>query len=261
MASARSQYLIRLHLTAFAIVAVLTAVVAWLLAPLGSAAAVRGVLIFVGAAVVLEQLVIWLLVRQILQKQVLARQNQRLLDDLQAKNNELNSANAKLMSMATTDPLTGTYNRRYILARLEQQFQQAQRYGEPFALLMLDIDHFKRINDTYGHQVGDEVLRHFSLTVRSLIRGSDLFGRYGGEEFMLILGATPPAAAQAAVERLRASVGARDWTEFAPDLKVTVSAGVTGFRRGETVSQLLSRADSALYDAKHAGRDCVVVRD
>jgi diguanylate cyclase (GGDEF)-like protein len=167
----------------------------------------------------------------------------------------------QMRQLASHDELTKALNRRSLMAALDQARSRAERGGEAFSVALLDLDHFKEINDTHGHAVGDDVLRAFAKMGFRGLRESDAFGRYGGEEFMLILGATPPAAAQAAVERLRASVGARDWSEFAPDLKVTVSAGVTGFRRGETVSQLLSRADSALYDAKHAGRDCVVVRD
>ena len=160
-----------------------------------------------------------LLIRQILLKQQLARENQRLVDDLQSRNSELNNANAKLLSMATTDPLTGVYNRRYILARLDQQFQQTARYGEPFALLMMDIDHFKLVNDRHGHQVGDDVLKHFVETVRMLIRATDLFGRYGGEEFLLVLHGTGAEDARRTAERLRLEVSkSRCRSEHASEL-------------------------------------------
>lgn len=167
----------------------------------------------------------------------------------------------QMRQLASHDELTRTLNRRSLMAHLEQARSRAERGGEGFSVALLDLDHFKEINDTHGHAVGDDVLRAFAKMGHRGLRESDAFGRYGGEEFMLILGGTAPAAAQAALERLRAAVAARDWTEFAAGLQLTVSAGIAGYRKGETISQLLSRADSALYDAKHAGRDRVSVRD
>jgi diguanylate cyclase (GGDEF)-like protein len=167
----------------------------------------------------------------------------------------------QMRQLASHDELTRTLNRRSLIARLEQERSRAERGGEGFSVALLDLDHFKDINDTHGHAVGDDVLRAFAKMAYGALRDSDAFGRHGGEEFMLILGATAPAAAHAALERLRAAVAARNWEEFAPGLHLTVSAGVAGFRRGETVSQLLSRADGALYEAKHAGRNRTVVKE
>jgi diguanylate cyclase (GGDEF)-like protein len=204
-----------------------------------------------------------LLVRQILQKQGLARENQRLLEDLQTRNRELNTANAKLMSMATTDPLTGIYNRRYILARLDQQYQQSVRYGEPFAVLMMDLDHFKQVNDLYGHQVGDEVLRHFVETVRKLIRGTDLFGRYGGEEFLLVLHGAEPEDALRTAERVRAEVGRTPCSAGPATIPLTVSVGVmtAPIPWAASAEALVKAADAALYRAKADGRDRVVMAE
>jgi diguanylate cyclase (GGDEF)-like protein len=206
-----------------------------------------------------------LLIRQIIQKQALARENQRLVEDLQSRNNELNSANTKLMSMATTDPLTGACNRRYILARLDQQFQQTMRYGEPFALLIMDIDHFKRVNDTYGHQVGDDVLRHFVDVIRKLIRGTDLFGRYGGEEFLLILHGTDPEDAQRTADRLRSEVARTPCNsdQVEVPIPITVSMGLITVPcpKVETVEDVVKAADAALYRAKAGGRNCVVMAE
>jgi diguanylate cyclase len=167
----------------------------------------------------------------------------------------------QMRQLASHDELTKALNRRSLMGYLDQARSRAERSGESFSVALLDLDNFKAVNDTHGHAVGDDVLRVFAKTGYRGLRDSDAFGRYGGEEFMLILGGTPPAAAQAAVDRMRNKVAARDWSEFAPDLRVTVSAGVAGYRPGETVSQLLSRADDALYEAKRAGRNRVVVRE
>jgi diguanylate cyclase len=167
----------------------------------------------------------------------------------------------QMRQLASHDELTRTLNRRSLIARLEQERSRAERGGEGFSVALLDLDHFKEINDTHGHPVGDDVLRAFAKMAYGALRDSDAFGRYGGEEFMLILGATAPAAAHAALERLRAAVAARQWEEFAPGLRVTVSAGVAGYQAGERVSQLVGRADAALYEAKRAGRNRVVVKE
>jgi len=166
----------------------------------------------------------------------------------------------QMRQLASHDELTLSFNRRSLMARLEEDRARAERGGERFSVALLDLDEFKRVNDTYGHVVGDDVLRLFAKTAHAQMRESDAFGRLGGEEFMLILGATTPEAARAPVERLRTAFAQRDWSGIAGDLRVTVSAGVAGFQPGETMSQLLSRADGALYEAKRAGRNRVVVR-
>jgi diguanylate cyclase len=167
----------------------------------------------------------------------------------------------QMRQLASHDELTLSFNRRSLMARLEEDRSRAERGGERFSVALLDLDQFKLVNDTYGHVVGDDVLRLFAKTAHAQMRESDAFGRLGGEEFMLILGATTPEAARTPVERLRAAFAERDWSGIAGDLHVTVSAGVAGYRPGETVSQLLSRADGALYEAKRAGRNRVVVRE
>jgi diguanylate cyclase (GGDEF)-like protein len=167
----------------------------------------------------------------------------------------------QMRQLASHDELTRTLNRRSLMARLEQERSRAERGGTPFSVALLDLDHFKAVNDSYGHPVGDDVLRAFAKTAHGAMRDSDAFGRYGGEEFMFIFGATAPAAALAAVERVRAAFAARDWESFAPGLRVTVSAGVAGYQAGERVSQLVGRADAALYEAKRAGRNCVIVKE
>jgi diguanylate cyclase (GGDEF)-like protein len=126
---------------------------------------------------------------------------------------------------------------------------------------MMDLDHFKSINDTHGHGVGDDVLRTYANTVHATMRDTDIFGRHGGEEFMLILTAITPGSALPALERIQAGVAAADWAAIVPGLAVTQSIGVAGFRKDENVGQLLNRADAALYEAKRTGRNRIVVSE
>jgi diguanylate cyclase (GGDEF)-like protein len=161
----------------------------------------------------------------------------------------------QVQRLASRDELTRSLNRRSLLAALERERSRAERSGQTFCIAMIDLDHFKRVNDTFGHAAGDAVLRAFAATVHETMRMTDIFGRYGGEEFLLILVGAPQDAALEAVERIRTTVAARDWRTIVPDARVTMSAGVAGFRKGDTVEQLLHRADQALYEAKHGGRN------
>jgi diguanylate cyclase (GGDEF)-like protein len=171
--------------------------------------------------------------------------------------------NARLFSqvrrLATIDGLTGLYNRSHFFDMAGRLLQVAQRHWRPVAAIMLDIDHFKRINDTYGHPVGDEVIRTVAARLRESVRGTDILGRYGGEEFVLV---TPETVAETAVlaERLRAAVGGRPVQTDAGPLTVTISVGMAYVDQGEKdLSELLARADGALYAAKQNGRNRVEV--
>ena len=160
--------------------------------------------------------------------------------------------------LATTDPLTGVFNRRTFIELAEQELARTRRAGTPLALMMLDLDHFKRVNDTYGHLTGDEVLVSFTRLIRDCVRRGDLIVRYGGEEFCVLLPGTPLSAATALAERIRATTASSALT--AKPFKVTVSIGLTAFT-GDAVTalgDLLARADEALYRAKGEGRNCVV---
>jgi len=167
------------------------------------------------------------------------------------------------LEMAVTDVLTGLHNRRYMTGQLNSLVRRAVRGGEPVAALLIDIDHFKRINDTFGHDVGDEVLREFAVRLATNVRAVDLACRFGGEEFVVIMPDTGMEVAERIAERLRLHVagspfrvaGAKD------PLSVTISVGVactTG--EDETPDALLKRADAAVYDAKARGRNQVVAR-
>ncbi|WP_404384232.1 diguanylate cyclase [Caenispirillum salinarum] len=162
-----------------------------------------------------------------------------------------------LERLATTDTLTGALNRRAFMARLETETQRAGRHGHDFAVLMLDIDHFKRINDTRGHAAGDQALVAFADTLRGHLRDTDSLGRLGGEEFAVLLPETGADGAATLAERLRAAVAAARVTTDAATFGFTTSAGLASFA-GDTPESLLRRADGALYRAKEGGRDRVV---
>ncbi len=167
---------------------------------------------------------------------------------------------ARLVRLAVTDDLTHAYNGRYLLPRLEEELQRA-RSGSPVSLAMLDLDHFKRVNDTHGHARGDEVLRAFADRVRASTRRSDLLVRRGGEEFVLVLPATDAARARALAERIRAGVGGEPMRVGDGDRAAvvqTVSIGVATWDGAEGAEELLHRADLALYEAKRAGRNRVI---
>lgn len=167
----------------------------------------------------------------------------------------------QIQELVHYDELTKAFNRRTLIQRLEQERSRAERTAAAFCVALVDIDHFKSVNDRHGHGVGDEVLKAFADTVQGTMRESDVFGRYGGEEFLAILAATTPAQAHGAIERLLVCIRARDWAALAPGLAITASVGAAGFRSGESVAQLLNRADVALYEAKGAGRNRAVIKD
>jgi diguanylate cyclase (GGDEF)-like protein len=170
---------------------------------------------------------------------------------------ELKDAYRRIEELAELDELTGAFNRRCIMRMLDEEIARSVRNGSPCSIALIDLDWFKRINDAFGHPTGDEVLRTFAITMFANIRSIDRFGRYGGEEFLLILPDMPPEGAERALERLRAIIADLDWSAFSPGMKVTISAGVATFRANETPDTLLARADRALYAAKARGRNRV----
>ncbi len=161
----------------------------------------------------------------------------------------------QLLTLATTDGLTGAFNRRHFLELAEAELARAVRHGHPTSIAMFDLDHFKAINDRFGHGVGDSVLTTVSALVRERLRVSDVFGRVGGEEFALLLPETDTDAAHSTLERLRAVIEVHPVASRA----VTVSIGLASLRPGDSLAELLKRADAALYTAKSAGRNRVVV--
>ncbi len=165
------------------------------------------------------------------------------------------------LSLALTDSLTGVFNRRYVSAHLPRLLDRAIDSNKPVSILMFDIDHFKRVNDTFGHDVGDEVLREVAIRSARNLRNLDLVARLGGEEFVVIMPDTDGEAAVMVAERLRQRIGDTSFLISATvgEITVTVSVGVAvGGRVGDTVDTLIKRADEALYEAKRSGRNCVV---
>jgi diguanylate cyclase (GGDEF)-like protein len=167
---------------------------------------------------------------------------------------ELRLAYQRIEELAQTDDLTGLPNRRSIVKMLDDEIARGQR-GTRCSVAMIDIDWFKRINDTYGHPAGDEVLRTVAITVFANIRANDRFGRYGGEEFLLVLPDTARDEAAQIVERLRAMIAELDWNAFAIDMAVTISAGLASLAPDDSSDGILARADRALYAAKAGGRN------
>jgi diguanylate cyclase len=169
----------------------------------------------------------------------------------------LTEAYRRIEELAELDELTGSFNRRSIMRMLDEELSRAHRSKAPCSIALIDLDWFKRINDTYGHPTGDEVLRTFAITVFANIRDIDRFGRFGGEEFLLVLPDTPNDTAARLLGRLRMIVSDLDWSAFSPGMRVTVSAGIATLRADETPDALLARADRALYSAKAGGRNRV----
>lgn len=169
---------------------------------------------------------------------------------------QLAQALARLETLATHDELTGIANRRHILELLEIERERMARTGLPFGIALLDIDHFKQINDTHGHPAGDAVLRAMGRLLREALRTVDRPGRFGGEEFLVLLHGPLDAAGAARVgERLRAAVQGHDWATVLAALQVTASIGVVVSRPGEAVEALVERADRLLYECKRGGRN------
>ncbi|HPM66358.1 MAG TPA: GGDEF domain-containing protein [Piscinibacter sp.] len=179
---------------------------------------------------------------------------------LSASNSRLEAALTQVRELSERDELTGLQNRRSILALLTEERARFSRGGLAFGVAILDIDHFKRVNDRHGHAMGDEVLRAFAKIVAGRLRSTDRIARYGGEEFLLLLTNSPEApSAQLAVERLRCAVAEYPWSDLAAELQVTCSIGLTMSCAGEGVAEMLERADAALYRAKSDGRNAVRV--
>ena len=187
----------------------------------------------------------------------------RLQEALEEREKELLEVNERLRFMSQTDGLTGLDNRRHLNERIEEMFQHAQRLNEPFSLVMCDLDKFKSVNDTYGHQAGDEVLKALAKILKDEAREIDRVGRYGGEEFMLLLPGTVLDAAVTFAERVRKRIEGHTFTFDGGTLQRTASFGVSGWPHpaiGDS-DALVRVADDALYVAKETGRNRVIRYD
>jgi two-component system cell cycle response regulator len=183
---------------------------------------------------------------------------------LQRENLELIMKNRVLAEVSARDALTGLYNRWYVMEKIESEMNRSLRHGSPVALLMLDIDHFKRINDSFGHAAGDSVLKTFGQVLRESCRVYDVPGRYGGEEFCIVLPETRIGNTTAVAERIRQRLAQSRFDVGADRVVITASIGIAGMDADAgdgivTAAALIDRADRALYSAKHHGRNRVEV--
>lgn len=226
-----------------------------------------------------DETALLLAVENLLRTYRLVNENQHLIASLQSKNqallemnreleakihertHELAEANTRLAQLAVTDGLTGLYNHRHFHERLSLEVERSQRSGLPLSLLMLDVDHFKQFNDTFGHPAGDEVLRQLARVLADARRANDVVARYGGEEFAVILVDTPKFTAAKVAERVRERIHTHDFSEAAPRAgKLSASIGVATFPDdGADAETLVRTADTALYAAKRSGRNRVVL--
>lgn len=175
----------------------------------------------------------------------------------------LRTANEENHRLSITDPLTGAFNRRHLMEQLPHEIERAERYGRALSVIMCDVDHFKTINDTHGHQVGDEVLRWFREVLQRGVRSSDWLARYGGEEFLIVLPETSVANAVNAANHLRERLATSVFRLGTAELRVTASFGVSGWQgvvpQGAKLDALISRCDAGVYASKAAGRNRVTV--
>ncbi len=178
-----------------------------------------------------------------------------LRHNLSVSRSELQKSISLIHEMAIRDELTGLYNRRHLMELLENEKNRSSRNGPQFVVAMLDVDQLKDVNDTYGHPMGDQVLRTVSTVIRDTLRNIDNCGRYGGDEFMLIFAQTDIKGAMISAERIHASIGQSQVPGLGRDFKITVSMGLTEYRFPEEVETMIARVDRALYKAKSGGRN------
>lgn len=177
---------------------------------------------------------------------------------LRERNRELKDALSRIEELVNVDSLTGICNRRRLFEVLSQEVNRYSRAHGPFSVCIMDIDYFKQVNDVYGHLAGDQILREIAGKISEDLRSIDCFGRYGGEEFLLVLPHTPLEGARIKAERVRHQVEALRFPDISEKLRITISIGVAEYRQQEDIDETLSRADERLYSAKRAGRNRVV---
>jgi diguanylate cyclase (GGDEF)-like protein len=179
------------------------------------------------------------------------RHNLGAIKSQQAKSIEI------IQEMAIRDELTGLYNRRHVMELLDYEMNRSSRGGGIFCLAMLDIDHFKNVNDNHGHQAGDAVLQKVAMVMKNTLRNAEFYGRYGGEEFLIVLTQTDIRGALICAERLRTKIENTSFSDIGHDFKVTVSIGLSEYQIQDSIEKIIFRADKALYRAKKCGRNRV----
>lgn len=178
--------------------------------------------------------------------------------ELRSSNDQLLQLKLELERLAGADPLTGAFNRRTFHEVLNKAISNAERHDHHFALLMIDVDHFKQVNDTFGHQAGDDVLRVLCDLITASVRSSDQLFRVGGEEFCLLVTLTDEGEALKLAEKLHRVVRAHRFDRVG---EITVSIGIAHFREGDAHESIYARADEAMYEAKRRGRNCIVLNE
>ncbi len=180
---------------------------------------------------------------------------------IKGEHDDLRAANRRLAELSMTDPLTSLYNRRYLVERFEEEIERAKRYVFPIACVIVDIDDFKYINDTYGHLAGDQVLQQLALIMKNSNRVVDILARYGGEEFIMVLPQTNLGGAETVAERYRQMVESSRMVPGDPGRRITISIGASAFAADRIGSreELLQQADAALYEAKRQGKNRLVL--
>ncbi len=176
---------------------------------------------------------------------------------------ELKEANQRLTNLSNTDALTEIYNRRYLMNTMVHEILRANRYHTPLSFLIMDLDDFKKLNDSYGHQAGDQILREVCKRMNAILRRTDVFARYGGEEFALLMTQTPLSNAEKAADKLRQVIAEAPFTLQGKTVDVTLSCGLSCFVDGEidTIDAMIMAADRALYRAKREGKNRVIVSE
>lgn len=192
-------------------------------------------------------------------QQAIWQLNLELESRVRARTEELQTANRLLEALASVDPLTGASNRRHFLEIARIEVDRALRLGTPIAAIMLDLDHFKRVNDVHGHEAGDRVLQTFANAMHAALRSSDIFARLGGEEFMMLLPGQGQADACALAERLRALTESLECRECPEGVTVSIGVASLGMHGARDLNSLMRQADRALYVSKRAGRNRVSV--
>ncbi|MGQ0442505.1 MAG: GGDEF domain-containing protein [Methylophilaceae bacterium] len=177
--------------------------------------------------------------------------------DFIRRNLELQTMQKQLQLLASHDELTGLFNRRHILERIEEKLPEIRRHQLNCCFVMMDVDHFKSVNDQFGHIAGDEVLKTTAQILMRELRQGDVLARYGGEEFLIMLPMTELVSAQALVERLRSAIEKQTYTFEGTSIFVTASFGISEYRLQDNVDRMIDRADKAMYEAKLAGRNCI----
>ena len=190
---------------------------------------------------------------------ILLAEEKKLVGKISERTRELEKTQDELKLLAMTDPLTGISNRRHFMSQISKEFERSKRYDEPFSIIVFDIDNFKEINDTYGHEAGDEVLRSFTRHCLTKLRSIDQFARFGGDEFIALLVQTGQYKAKEIAKRLIATIDGLDIQVEKGSINFTVSIGLTTTDNFSSVEDLIKRADEALYAAKNEGRNQIAI--